>query len=68
MQRREDIYYKQRHDETEILLSGLHLPDPDTGPFEFIRCDFHPRLWETLYHEYHTSTFVRCNYSHLVHD
>lgn len=53
------FYFKQLHDEPG-LMSGLNLPDPDKGPYEFRNCEFHPRLWEALEQMYGASIFIEC--------
>lgn len=62
MQRYENYYFKQLHGE-QALMSGLPLPDQDQGPYEFVDCNFHPRVWEALQQMYHTSTFTKCNWT-----
>lgn len=56
-----NYYFKQLSDEPAIM-SGLPLPNPTEGPYEFVDCEFHPRLWECLEQLYFTSTFQNCNY------
>ncbi len=40
-------YFKLSFDEGrgQTLISGLPLPDPSKGPYKFVDCDIHPRLW-----------------------
>ena len=60
MKQIKDMYFKQLHDEP-ALMSGLQLPDPKAGPYAFVDCEFHPRLWEALQQMYVGSTFDGCN-------
>jgi hypothetical protein len=48
MKKYTDYYFKWAFDEKGQYMSGLHLPNPDKGPYEFQDCNIHPRLWETL--------------------
>jgi len=41
-------YFKATFEERHRYISGLPLPDPGKGPYHFIDCDIHPRLWETM--------------------
>lgn len=43
-----NTYFKATHDEGPCYMSGLPLPAPDKGPYHFMDCDIHPRLWETM--------------------
>ena len=43
MLRLENRYYKTCSGSV-ALISGLPLPPIDTGPYEFVNCDFHPCL------------------------
>lgn len=40
-----DTYFELTYDEHTTLISGISLPNPDKGPYNFHDCDFHPRLW-----------------------
>lgn len=53
----QDYYFKCLHDEDIDLISGLHLPDPNKGPYLFRHCEIHPRLWEAMQQMYTTSKF-----------
>jgi len=41
----ENMYFKSLPGEP-ALMSGLRVPNLDSGPYRFVRCDFHPRLRE----------------------
>ena len=43
------------------LMSGLPMPDPTKGPYHFLRCSFHPGLWETLEAVYAGCKFTDCD-------
>lgn len=64
MKQIKDYYFKQLYDEP-VLMSGANLPHQDLGPYEFVDCHFHPRLWEALEQMYNTSHFTNCNWSPL---
>lgn len=55
----ENYYFKALHNEPGFM-SGLPLPNPSKGPYEFIDCEFHPRTWKVLEELYTTSTFKNC--------
>lgn len=57
-----DYYFKSLHDENMRLMSGLPLPDPADGPYKFVHCDFHPRVWEALEQGYALAEYVNCNW------
>lgn len=59
--RYENYYFKSLPNEPGFI-SGLPLPAMTNGPYEFVSCEFHPRLWEALEQNYTTSTFKDCNY------
>ena len=43
-------------------MSGLPLPDPKQGPYEFIDCEFHPGIWSFVKQEYQGSEFKGTSY------
>lgn len=48
MQVIKNMYFKLTYAEGQVgerLISGLPLPDPAKGPYTFINCEVHPRLW-----------------------
>ena len=51
-------YFKLSHNERTTLISGLPLPDPEGGPYRFVRCSIHPRLWSAIRQLYPNSQFV----------
>lgn len=53
-----NTYFKIAYHETMTLVSGMKLPDPENGPYKFIDCDIHPRLWETMQQLYATSEYI----------
>jgi len=62
MRKLSNRYYKTLEGEP-LQISGLMLPDPDGGPYEFVECEFHPRLWEALQQMYRDSSYIRCNWA-----
>lgn len=63
-----EYYFKATHEEGAIYMSGLSLPDPKAGPYAFVNCSIHPRLFKVLSAEYPESTFVGCDYPPLYMD
>ena len=57
-----NYYFKILHDEKLDLISGYELPDPEKGPYHFIDCEMHPRVWEALQQLYTASEFTRTYY------
>ena len=54
-----NTYFKfQYGEDCRHMLSGRPLPDPAAGPYHFINCDIHPRLWSVMRTFYKTSTFT----------
>lgn len=42
-------YFKQIYEEkSSRLISGLSLPPIEKGPYRFVDCTFHPRLWSAI--------------------
>jgi len=62
MRERINVYYKYSFGSGGVYMSGCHLPDPNEGPYRFIRCDFHPGVWDDLKKNYTTSEFEDCDY------
>jgi hypothetical protein len=52
-------YFKQSHNVTTHLISGLPLPNP--GKYYFKNCVFHPGLKEELKENYSGSFFDNCD-------
>ena len=47
-------YYKTSFG-SDPLISGLPLPDPDKGPYNFVRCELHPAVEDDLRENYSDS-------------
>ena len=52
-----NCYFKATFEEGCKFISGLPMPDHRKGPYLFIDCDIHARLWEACTQLYKTSEF-----------
>lgn len=56
----ENYYFKAKAGEPAFM-SGLPMPPACEGPYTFIDCEFHPRLWDYIKELYSDSTFINCD-------